>query len=334
MANTQFITNMHIHRMRLCRYSDLTNPEILLLNEKEPFNLYMILKGKKIILDPEKSELKDNGELILRYEIHSKGEYETRELALEVNQKYLENTILEIKYPYKQFTLLNGENLVSGGFLPAVLRRIREAETQDRLPHEMEELDGFEFLDLELLYIGQAKGKKKESTAIQRLMNHSTFQKILALENENDTDCEIYIGLLQFEIISQMLMIPGSTREKADSGNPNPVKTLQKLASTDKFRGESINIAEAALIKYFEPKYNLTFSDNLTSEDHISYKFFYDNNIHSVMIEFFPYARISSRVSTMKRKSFSCGFITYQISGNSATLGPLTIPSDNEEPKL
>lgn len=320
---------MNIHQMRLCRYADLKHPEITNLNNLDPFNLYLILKGNSININTAESKILDSNELVLKFNVNSRSTIETKEQVLSINPKYSNDLTLEIEYPNKIFKLQHKDKLVTGGQIGAILRNIRGKITENRSPQEMDEPDGYDYLDLELLYVGQSQGSKRKLTAINRLQNHSTFLKILATELEDDPCCEIWIGLIQFELIVLLVnLLTGLTSENKKDDIPNTY-TMQKLLNSNKYRKESINIAEAALIKFFEPKYNFEFADNFPSPYHKSYKLFYEIGIHTVMVEFFPYVNISSRISTAKRKKFACGFISYQLNGNSATIGPLTFPSHN-----
>jgi hypothetical protein len=326
MNSTEFIVNMNINRMFLCRYSDLSDEAILKFNTDDSFNIYMILKGKKIIVNPEKSYLKKDGELALSFEVHSKGEIENKIQKLEYRGP-IENGKIESEYPFKKFKIKDGEKIISGGHISSFLRSIRSKVTSR--DEGLNPTDGFDFLDLDLLYVGQAKGRKKKSTALNRLVNHSTYQKILALEQENDPDSEIWIGLCNFELHTQLMITPKSMNINNQKGNPKPTETFKNLLTED-FQHEAINIAEAALIKFFVPKYNSDFTDSFPSPHHSSYNYFYKNNIHSIMVEFFPYENIASRISTDRRQNYSIGFITFQLTGESAKIGPIHFPSHNE----
>lgn len=312
--------------MFLCRYSDLFTEQIQSFNKKNPFNIYMILKSKKIILNPNDSYLKENGELALFFEIHDKGTTEKKIQIVEYKGP-IKNGKVESKYPHKKFKIKDGDRVISSGHISTFLRKMRCSVTSKY--EGLNATDGFDFLDLDLLYVGQSQGREKKSTALNRLINHSTYQKILALEQENDPDSEIWIGLCNIEPIVQMITVPKLMNIENQKGNPNPIQTFKNLLG-DNFYPEAVNVTEAALIKFFLPKYNSDFIDTFPSDHHSSYNYFYKNNIHSVTVEFFPYEKISSRISTERRKKYSIGFITFQLTGKSAQIGSIHIPSHNE----
>lgn len=322
MTSKEILVNMNINKMVLCKYSDLTSSDLLEADKENPFNIYMILKSKKIVFDPENSFIKENGEIEISSKIFSRGNLQRNTQKLKVN-KLIKNGIIESEYPHKMVMIKESNNqLIWGGPISAMLREIRSSSRD--VMDGLKDSDGFDFLDLELLYIGQSKGRKQKSTALKRLINHSTYQKILALEQENDPDSEIWIGLCNFEVVVPLLIYKENKKSKISP------KQMPPNLATNGFRNEAINVTEAALIKFFLPKYNSEFTDSFPSEHHSSYNCFYKYKIHSVMVEFFPYESISSRVSTEERKNYSIGVISYQFTGKSPKIGPLTIPSHNK----
>lgn len=320
IRDKEFLITMFINRIVLSRYSDLKSTKLIELNNQTPFNLYMILKGNSILLNPQKCKIDQNGELGLSYNVTNRNDVSEKEFKLNLNTKYVDEAELKIVYPNKEFKIYYKGEVLSGGFLPAILREIKIHSTNDNT-HEIEESDD---LDLELLYVGQSKGAKKESNALMRLVNHSTYQEILATEHYEDPNCEIYIAVLSLETIINLVVIPDY-----NYGNKLPEETLNRIMASDKFKIESINITEAALIKYFQPKYNKDFIDTFPSIYHSSYRFFYDNDIHSILVELVIYDKIGSRIFTSKIDKYDKNIITFQISGKSTKLGILTIPSEN-----
>ena len=329
MSESNFIINLHVHRMFICRYTDLNDNMLQTFDNEDPFNIYMIFKGNKILLDKNNSYISDDENLILNYNVHNKGEVDTKEFKLNINKKLkFDKLKLNIEYPHRLFTVTQEDKLIAGGIIDNVIRNIRRQLIESKPFAEQNESDEFEHLNVELLYVGQSQGKIREKTALQRLVNHATFQNILARESYNDPDCDILIGLIQFEILPLFMMIPESMRNHQEKGNPNPAETMMNLLQPEKYRNEAINLIEAGLIKYFSPKYNKNFKDHFPSKFHTSYKFFYENNIHSLAIEFFPGILIGSRISTEKRKNFTLGIIKYLIEGSSGDLGAFKFDID------
>lgn len=136
--------------------------------------------------------------------------------------------------------------------------------------HEILLTDGL-LIEAELLYIG--KGIK--SSAIERLRNHSTLQKILAKNNDKIPRKEIWI--VTFSINEKKYLETYSPLELSNN----------KLSSFgDYSRKESlVNITEASLINYFKPMYNTEFTKNVVpSSNHISYNEYYEKKVNSMII--------------------------------------------------
>ncbi|MDU1453163.1 hypothetical protein [Paraclostridium sordellii] len=136
---------------------------------------------------------------------------------------------------------------------------------------------------MEVLYIGQAFGNNGDRTAIQRLKSHEKLQRILVDCNSKYPDKRIYILLLEmspvlntvFDGISKEFMC---TEEETHSHIENVIKN--KLEEN-----QIINIAEAAMINYFKPKYNTNFIENFPNEKHKGYRQYYDLDYNSISIE-------------------------------------------------
>lgn len=330
MGVTHFTVNHHIHRMVISRYNDLTSEFIGNLNSTEPFNLYMVLRTHRITLSKEKTTLTDKGTLLLAYRVHIKGKNLEESIEIKFNTELDNKKILiESEYPFSHFIIKYDGNIVCGGYVDQFIRNLRSNKIEDNY-HLIEfPKDNLEYLNMELLYIGQSQGRKKERTALERLKSHSTVLDILSKESAKDPDCQILIGLINFEPISLMTMMPDSLNNLENEGNPNTVKTFKELLGSARLRKESINILEAALIKYFRPIYNEKFIDTFPSKSHSSYQFYYDNNIHSISVEMFFASMNGARISTAKVNNYTNGFFHYLIKGNTGNMGGLELITEN-----
>lgn len=120
------------------------------------------------------------------------------------------------------------------------------------------------FRKLKVLYVGQAFGSGNR-TAYERLKSHSTLQKILAEASYNSPDSEIFIITVEYApyrlIASFDGISKGAIKGKSDSArfvsiSDNPLK-----------QREQISLAEAALIRYFQPHYNKIYKKKFPSTD-------------------------------------------------------------------
>jgi hypothetical protein len=117
----------------------------------------------------------------------------------------------------------------------------------------------------EVLYVGQAYAEGKRS-AFERLKSHSTLQKILADAQYNSPDDEIFLFMFEYppyRVISQIDgIVTGTISDERDSARfysiiENPLSEHQQVC-----------LVEAALIRYFSPKYNEIYKDSFPAQSH------------------------------------------------------------------
>lgn len=115
---------------------------------------------------------------------------------------------------------------------------------------------------LEVLYVGQAFGNGSR-TAHERLKSHATLQKILAESAYKYPDSEISVLMFQYEPYRLLMNFDGISKDTISderdekrylSIRDNPLKLKQQ-----------IGLAEAALIRYFQPEYNVIYKNNFPS---------------------------------------------------------------------
>lgn len=134
----------------------------------------------------------------------------------------------------------------------------------------------------DVLYIGQSYGKDGGRLAQDRLQSHSTLQKILTDCNSKYPDRRIYIFLWEINPILNTTMDGiHEARSSEEDDEAHFLNVLSNPLETD----QMINIAEAALINYFKPYYNVNFVDNFPNKDHKGYKQYFDLDYNSLVIE-------------------------------------------------
>ncbi len=134
-----------------------------------------------------------------------------------------------------------------------------------------------------VLYIGQAYGTRGERSAIERLSQHGTFQKILIDCQRNYPEYEIYVMLLDMKYRLNMgIEKPSILTQKSKHDDENHIsKVLSDLPEEQ----QVINISEAALINYFKPSYNSNFVENFPCPKHKSYRQYYDLDYNEIIVE-------------------------------------------------
>lgn len=117
----------------------------------------------------------------------------------------------------------------------------------------------------EVQYVGQAIGQGNRS-AQQRLISHSTFQKILALTAHATPDNEIVVFMFQFDHEQVFTSMDGlATGAIADDSNE---KRLIGAIRNPPDKKQKIAMVEAGLIRYFQPRYNEMFKIKFPSTKH------------------------------------------------------------------
>jgi hypothetical protein len=137
-----------------------------------------------------------------------------------------------------------------------------------------------EFNDLEVLYVGQSYGTAGERQAADRLQSHSTLQKILGEASRLHPDREIWLALIEFKdtLLASFDGRLGPEAEELDEGR------IERVLTNEVSDAQKINFTEAALIRYFEPKYNSTFRNSFPSPAHASYTDCYEIDLNLVAV--------------------------------------------------
>lgn len=143
-------------------------------------------------------------------------------------------------------------------------------------------------LECEIVYIGQSFGKKGERDALDRLKSHSTLQKIQADHLFNNPESDIAVSLWEFTP-RLLTSFDGKTKEYEKSSKEDKEHMLQILENPPLYiNNQIINITEAALINYFKPNYNEKFKNNFPNIEHLGYKYYYDLDFNSLLVELDP----------------------------------------------
>ncbi len=176
------------------------------------------------------------------------------------------------EYPYEDFSLVDkesGERLISGSAYVLLAHLGTEPLWRTH----------------EVLYVGQAFGKAGERQAFDRLRKHETLQRIYS---EQRPDREIWLSLCAITDVATM-----STMHPTDNGTVSAeedkdhmIRVHRRVIDNQHFNGhEGVAIAEAGLIRYFQPKYNKIFKDNFPDPDHVSLSECMDLEINTLILE-------------------------------------------------
>lgn len=242
-------------------------------NDNQPCHIYMICRRPRITLD--KDSFKFNGESIdLTFKIQNKEGFDNLDITIN-NPFGIEPVELQCEYPFNVFSLKTKERELRSKtaiFLQQVIRYDFSAE----------------FLDLEILYIGQSYGVDGARTAPERLKSHETLQAIYAEALHRNPEQEIWLVLFSFEQVG-ITMFDGKRSKLSDieeeKDTQRAVKFMTTLASGGISEQQFINFTEAAMIRYFQPVYNKEYKNTFPNPAHKTYRECYDLDINSVCFE-------------------------------------------------
>jgi hypothetical protein len=244
---TEFGINMNLEKMMVLQQAGLQYVnQANYFDIDNPCHLYFICKRPRISLNIDKFEVTKK-HILFTVNIHNKGKFEEREYKVD---NFLKTNDIKLisEYPFNFFQLVSNNqiciDLNLSVFLQTISRHFPKAD----------------FLDLEVLYIGQSYGVEGARTAPDRLKNHSTLQGIYAEAITNNPDCEIWLALMSFSQ-NNIMIFNGRTNfseeeyKLDDERRPEVIRRLMYEGINEQ---QKINFTEAALIKYFQPIYNKT----------------------------------------------------------------------------
>ncbi|WP_313238811.1 hypothetical protein [Delftia acidovorans] len=133
-----------------------------------------------------------------------------------------------------------------------------------------------------VLYIGQAFGKNGERSALDRLVKHETLQKI-SLLNGAPGGTGLTIMLLEVMSKTSVMTIFNPNAKFRDDEGKRVRHGIEKLHGTTE--KERIALYEAALIRYFQPRFNKEFKDSFPSTDLKILKDCYDKDFSGIVAE-------------------------------------------------
>lgn len=243
-------------------------------SKNNPCNIYFILRRPKVTVNPNPTSINGN-QIGLEFLIHNKSDIRILQLSFEFKKAKSE---LEFKtdYPYNLFTISDKKGVLLGARPSTLL----DSNIEDE--YEIPELD------YEVLYIGQAYGKNGRRTALDRLAAHETVQKIYIHSLNNYPDSDIWILLTNFSQQSMIFIAGADLVNVNEEDSKIEEKKFQHLFENNGLsftERQKINFTEAALIRYFQPKYNIEFKDNFPSNKHKSYSECYDLDVREITIE-------------------------------------------------
>jgi hypothetical protein len=235
------------------------------IGSKYPFHIYMVGRRPRITLNPNSIEI-DDKIIKCQFQIQRGNTFEPHTFIAR-NGFGTTKISLDCPYPHTEFIFRDeqGEQLLKGK--TAVLMG-------------MVFPNSWSLLKLEVLYIGQSYGIEGARTAPERLANHSTLQAIYADGIKSFPDQEIWLILWNFE--PQLLASFDGITKKYGTTIEEDDKHTEEVIKNPVSEQQRINFTEAALIKYFEPEYNIKYKTRFPNPAHKTYSECYNLDLNLV----------------------------------------------------
>lgn len=269
MSRTRYISefgvNMCANGSVLLQDEHLSDLNSILPNAPE-FHIYVIGARPRISVDPSSFRF-DDTHLSGVFLVHLGAQVLEVPVTAKQPSRYKLDRI-ESDWPHTAVRFFSGPMMALGG---------KVALLADAFP------ELFDHLDLEVLYVGQSYGSVGDREAQQRLQSHTTLQQILGESSRRRPDREVWLALFHFEetllatFDGRWAQEPGAV--EADEGR------IERALTQQVSEQQRINFTEAALIRYFEPRFNKTFRSTFPSPAHTSYDECYQIDLNMISVE-------------------------------------------------
>lgn len=223
-------------------YQVKSNPDLQALTEN--CNIYIIATRRRILLDPDHFHL-ENGKLTGQFIVQRLGGIDKIPFGWQVPEPIVGSPDLDIGIA------LSGTHICvsAGGRSSIVASHVLVASAESNIPQYDK--------DLTVLYVGQGIGRSKKRSAIDRLLAHSTMQRILAEWVTHYPDSEILLLLYRFEHGRSYLSTGGDFNAEPLSTIAEERAHMERMGDVSLSRYDKVALAEAGLIKYFQPWFNV-----------------------------------------------------------------------------
>jgi len=239
------------------------------LNEINPCHIYMIGRRPKITLDEQSMKFTEKY-IEGRFLVQLKEDKVPIDFRTE-NDLGTTDVIFQCPYPHTEYLLTDGGGkFISGGKSSLLFQYMTNNYS--------------EYLNFEVLYIGQAYGEAGLRTAPDRLKEHSTLQGIYAEAISRTPDQEIWMILWGFTPLVATA-IDGRSETIVTANEMEEENHAERLHRKFITEQQQINFTEATLINYFKPEYNEKFKNKFPNPAHKTYSECYELDIFSVGVE-------------------------------------------------
>jgi hypothetical protein len=263
--------------MQLFKYQVLQQDELDKMNLSDQFNnefpctIYFICSRPRIIVDINYLEQIDNN-VILKFKEQKEFDFIEHFIKCELPEDVGDLKLIS-KFPYNYCELRDEKGLLIGG------------KSAYLLDHFKNQIINSRFGDFHVLYIGQSVDEYETIPTIKRIKKHDRLQKIYSEAVKDFPDNEIYLLLTSFKQ-NNFVELKGNTQIPSENEEGDLKKFKKLIVNPSKFTlKQRTTFCEAALIRYFQPKYNIEYKKTFPRQSHTSYSECYESDINAVMFE-------------------------------------------------
>lgn len=271
---TEFAVNLISSRYLLTSASQLMSDGEMRPNELEVSkncHIYMVVARPAVHFDPSDFTYTDgviSGSLVYRTDDGEQRHQFSNPFPLKDGAIRLELS----PYPHNEIRTYDSQGNILR-WMPA--NAVSVYQTQLSYEHA--------FRKLKVLYVGQSYAGG-HSSAFDRLRKHDTLQKILATTAYESPSKEILV--LTVEYLPSRIITAMNGMDKNLIRDERDEKRFSKALDADFSKKLQISLVEAALIRYFQPKYNTVFKKKFPSRDMKILQECYRYDFSSLAVEF------------------------------------------------
>lgn len=288
------------------------------VNDGHKYHIYFILSCEKIFIEPDSIVQTRNGIFLKLYKIENgkKSYYPDAKftLAKEIDHNEIK---IDCNFPYTTLCVKIADEQPITIDSQVILNCQKTCQPWP----------------FKVLYVGQSYGKDGNRLAQDRLLSHSTLQKVLTDCNSKYPDKRIYIFLLELNPILNTTM-DGISKTYSVSEHDDKLH-FDNVFNNPLKMNQIVNITEAAIINYFKPHYNVNFIDNFPNTNHKGYTQYFDLDYHSLIVELdlefdYPYPNVQFYSEANSIKS-SWDFIMYDLHNDPSRTNMYEVFSEQQE---
>lgn len=246
----------------------------------EQCNIYLIGKRKRLTYIPDSVRI-DKNSLSGIFSFTDKGNAKSAEFRFDGSN--IADEVEVSPYPHSKLTLRSRGEVA--GTLPAHIASFM-----------CDYLGDSSLRDVEVVYVGMSYGAGSRS-AKDRLQSHSTLQKVLSDMNHDFPEDEALILMVEYDEPQYFLSFDGRDKSLSLEADRNVVADIRENRKKLS-RKLQISLAEAALIKYFQPNYNKVYKQTFPSHSQKILRELYRSDVGALTVEL--------NTEDLNVKTFSC----------------------------